>query len=257
MFPVSDDNPHFLTPYVTYGLIGINVLSWLLLQGLGFDPLLPRSVCTFGLVPAEFTGAVPAGSAFAVGPTTSCVVTGEAVWLRLVTYMFLHGSWFHILFNLWFLWIFGNNVEDSMGHFRFAAFYLLCGVLAALAQIAAIGESLSPIVGASGAIGGVMGAYVLLYPRVNVHLLILAGFIVIVFAVPAVWMLGYWFLIQLIGGLFADQTAGGVAFWAHAGGFIAGALLIPLFRKPELVNRHPYHGWRPPAGVPPSWRRID
>ena len=102
-----------------------------------------------------------------------------------------------------------------------------------------------------------MGAYVLLYPRVNVHLLILAGFIVIVFAVPAVWMLGYWFLIQLIGGLFADQTAGGVAFWAHAGGFIAGALLIPLFRKPELVNRHPYHGWRPPAGVPPSWRRID
>ena len=153
MFPVSDDNPNVLTPSVTYGLIGIKVLSWLLLQGLGFDPLLPRSVCTFGLVPAEFTGAVPAGSAFAVGPTTSCVVTGEAVWLRLVTYMFLHGSWFHILFNLWFLWIFGNNVEDSMGHFRFAAFYLLCGVLAALAQIAAIGESLSPIVGASGAIG--------------------------------------------------------------------------------------------------------
>jgi membrane associated rhomboid family serine protease len=185
-------------------------------------------------------------------------VTGDdAVWLRLVTYMFMHGSWFHIIFNLWFLWIFGDNVEDSMGHWRFAVFYLLCGAMAALLQVYSAPDSLSPIVGASGAIGGVMGAYVLLYPRVNVHLLILAGFIVITFAVPAVWMLGYWFLIQLLGGLLTDNSSGGVAFWAHAGGFIAGAVLIPFFRRPELVNRHPYHGWRPRAGVPTSWRRVD
>ena len=101
-----------------------------------------------------------------------------------------------------------------------------------------------------------MGAYILLYPRVNVHLLILAGFIVTTIAVPAVWMLGYWFLLQLISGLVADSQTGGVAFWAHAGGFIAGAGLIPLFRKAELVARHPYHGWNPRTRVPRSWRRI-
>lgn len=256
MFPIRDDNPHFLTPYVTYGLIIINVLVWLLVQGLGFEPSLPRSICKLGLIPGELTGSVPAGTAFPLGPTTACVIGTDGTWLRLLTYMFLHGSWLHILFNMWFLWIFGNNVEDSMGHWRFIVFYLLCGVLAALAQVVSAADSTAPMVGASGAIGGVMGAYILLYPRVNVHLLILAGFIVTTIAVPAVWMLGYWFLLQLISGLVADSATGGVAFWAHAGGFIAGAALVPLFRKPELVARHPYHGWNPRAKVPRSWRRI-
>ncbi len=256
MFPIRDDNPHFLTPFVTYGLIIVNVLVWLLVQGLGFEPSLPRSICSFGLIPAELTGAVPAGTAFPIGPTTACVTGADGAWVNVLTYMFFHGSWLHIIFNMWFLWIFGNNVEDSMGHWRFAVFYLLCGALAAAAQVVSASASTSPIVGASGAIGGVMGAYILLYPRVNVHLLILAGFIVTTIAVPAVWMLGYWFLLQLISGLVADSQTGGVAFWAHAGGFIAGAGLIPLFRKPELVARHPYHGWNPRTRVPRSWRRI-
>jgi len=256
LFPLRDDNPHFLTPYVTCGLIIANVLVWLLVQGLGFEPSLPRSVCLLGLIPGELTGAAPTGSSFPIGPQTVCVIGPDGAWQNLFTYMFLHGSWLHIVFNMWFLWIFGNNVEDSMGHWRFAVFYLLCGVLAAAAQVISATDSISPIVGASGAIGGVMGAYIVLYPRVNVHLLILAGFIVTTFAVPAIWMLGYWFLLQLISGVAADSATGGVAFWAHAGGFIAGVVLIPLFRKPELVARHPYHGWKPRAGVPRSWRRI-
>lgn len=257
MIPISDDNPHFVTPYVTYALIIVTVLAWFIGQGLGLDPSLSRSICRFGLFPAELTGVAASGVSFPLGRVPDCTIGDQYAWWRLFSYMFLHGSWFHIIFNLWFLWIFGNNVEDSMGHVRFAFFYLLCGVLAALTQIVSATDSMTPMVGASGAIGGVMGAYILLYPRVNVHLLILAGFIVIRFAVPAVWMLGYWLLIQVIGGVFTDNASGGVAFWAHAGGFLAGVALIPLFRKSELVARHPYHGWKPQAGVPASWRRVE
>ncbi|MGH7945855.1 MAG: rhomboid family intramembrane serine protease [Opitutaceae bacterium] len=170
--------------------------------------------------------------------------------------MFLHGGWLHLIGNMWFLWIFGNNVEDAMGHFRFVAFYLLCGAAAALAQTATDPDSVIPMVGASGAIGGVMGAYVLLYPRVHVHLLVVLGFYVTTFAVPAVFMLGYWFLLQLVSGWSTMGAKGGVAFWAHAGGFIAGAVLLFVFRNRALLERHPYWGWNRRDTATQSWRRV-
>ena len=173
------------------------------------------------------------------------MLTDEPAWRTMVTHMFLHGGWLHILGNLWFLWIFGNNVEDSMGHFRFLVFYVLCGFAAAGLQILSDPSSGIPMVGASGAIGGVMGAYVLLYPRVRVHMLVFLGFFVTTFAIPAMWMMAYWFVVQLIGGIGSiGAQGGGVAFWAHVGGFVAGAALVLLFRDRELVDRHPHHGWR-------------
>jgi membrane associated rhomboid family serine protease len=245
MFPIRDDNPHFLTPWATWGLIGLNVLAWVVFQGLGTDPRLANSLCTLGLVPGELLQTLPAGTAFPLGPNAACVLTDSPSWWTLLSHMFLHGGWLHILGNMWFLWIFGNNVEDSMGHVRFVVFYLLCGLAAAALQIWSNPASGVPMVGASGAIGGVMGAYVLLYPRVPVTLMVWLGFYVTTFTVPAFWMLGYWLLVQVIGGIGSiGATGGGVAFWAHVGGFVAGALLVPLFKVPALVDRHPWHGWR-------------
>jgi membrane associated rhomboid family serine protease len=140
---------------------------------------------------------------------------------------------------MWFLWLFGNNVEDSMGHVRYVVFYLLSGLAAAAAQTLVNPNSAIPMVGASGAISGVMGAYIVLYPRVRVHMLVVLGFFITRIAVPAFLMLGYWFLLQILGGLPAiGEEKGGVAFWAHAGGFIAGALLILLFKDDDLVAKH-------------------
>ncbi len=256
MFPLRDDNPHFLTPYTTWALIGLNVAVWVFVQGMGSNPALVRSICTLGLIPGELLGTVPPGTTVPMGPGLTCVLSGGSGWYTALTSMFMHGGWMHIIFNMWFLWIFGNNVEDSMGHLRFAVFYILCGLAAAALQILAQPGSTVPMVGASGAIGGVMGAYVLLYPRVNVHLLIFLGFFVTVVAVPAVFMLGYWFLLQLLGGLSSvGARGGGVAFWAHVGGFVAGIVLIPVFRKPELVAMHPNYGWSA-QNRRPGWRRL-
>ncbi len=243
MFPLYDENPHFLTPLVTWALIATNVAVWLLVQGLGTDPALTRSVCELGLVPGELLQRIAPGTQVPLGSGVACVTTARPAWYTLVTSMFLHGGWMHLIGNMWFLWIFGNNVEDSMGHVRFAVFYLLCGLAAAALQIAFRPDSGLPMVGASGAIGGVMGAYIVLYPRVRVHTAVVLGFYVTRFSVSAGFMLGYWFLLQLIGGA-ADvgRTGGGVAFWAHVGGFAAGVALIALFRNPELVRRHPVHG---------------
>ena len=255
MFPIRDDNPHFLTPYATWAIVGLNVLAWVLVQGLGAEPALSRSVCTLGLVPGELLGTLTPGSQVPIGPGIACVVTAPPNWLTPRTHMFLHGGWMHIIGNMWFLWIFGNNVEDSMGHLRFVVFYLLCGFAAAGLQMLSNPGSGVPMVGASGAIGGVMGAYVLLYPRVNVHMLFWFGFYVTTFAIPAIWMLGYWFLVQLIGGVGSlGARGGGVAFWAHVGGFVAGALLVLVFRDRELLARHPYHGWRQRSAG--SYRRL-
>jgi membrane associated rhomboid family serine protease len=144
-----------------------------------------------------------------------------------------------------------------MGRVRFAIFYLLCGLAAAATQIAANPASPIPMVGASGAIGGVMGAYIVLYPRVHVHMLLFLGFYVTTFAVPAVAMLGYWMLLQLLGGLASAREAGaGVAFWAHVGGFAAGALLVLVFRDPRLLARHPYHGWKQRGHPTAAWHRV-
>ena len=255
MIPIRDDNPHFLTPYATYAIVGLNVLAWVMVQGFGSEPGLSRSVCTLGLVPGELLHTVAPGTQVQVARHTFCVVSGTASWSSVLTHMFLHASWMHIIGNMWFLWIFGNNVEDSMGHARFVAFYLLCGLAAAGLQMLSNPESAIPMVGASGAIGGVMGAYVLLYPRVNVHMLFWFGFYVTTFAIPAFWMLGYWFLLQLVGGVFSlGAQGGGVASWAHVGGFVAGALLVLVFRDPELLARHANYGWRERSAG--SYRRV-
>jgi membrane associated rhomboid family serine protease len=245
MFPIRDDNPHFLTPVVTYAIIALNAASWLLLQGLGAPEPLMGSVCNLGLIPAEVLGRAAPGTSFELGPGMACVLGGPA-WYTMLSSMFLHGGWMHLIGNMWFLWVFGNNVEDSMGHLRFVCFYLLCGLAASALQLAFEPDSPVPMVGASGAIGGVMGAYVVLYPRVRVHMLFWFGFYVTTIAVPAAFMLGYWFLIQLIGGAarLGAAPGGGTAFWAHVGGFAAGAALIFVFRDRQLLARHPYHGLR-------------
>ena len=249
MFPLYDENPHFLTPLVTWSIIAANAAVWLLVQGLGTEPALPTSVCEYGLIPGELLRRIAPGTAVPLGPGFGCRIDADPDWATLVTSMFMHGGWMHLIGNMWFLWIFGNNVEDSMGHARFVLFYLLCGLAAAALQIAFQPGSGVPMVGASGAIGGVMGAYVVLYPRVRVHTAVVLGFYVTRFSVSAGFMLGYWFLIQLVGGAVdLGRSGGGVAFWAHVGGFVAGMALVALFRNPELVRRHPHYGFARRAG---------
>jgi membrane associated rhomboid family serine protease len=236
MFPLRDENPLLHTPYATIAIIVLNVLSWMLLQGFGADPTLAESICRFGLIPGDVLGTVPPGSSFPLSEELACVIDGSGGAFSAVTSMFMHGGWFHIIGNLWFLWIFGDNVEDSMGPVRFAVFYVVCGLAAAAAQTLTDTASIVPMVGASGAIGGVMGAYALLYPRAHIHTLIFLGFYATTVAVPALFMLGYWFLIQILSGLPSLGTkTGGVAFWAHVGGFLAGVALAYLFVDRDLL----------------------
>jgi len=239
MFPIRDDNPTLATPVITMVLIGLNVAAWILVQGMGAEPYLSRSVCELGLIPGEFLGRIPEGTTFPLSRELSCVITDRHVFTPL-TSMFLHGGWLHLIGNMWFLWLFGNNVEDSMGHARYLIFYLISGLAAAATQTFINPSSAIPMVGASGAISGVMGAYIVLYPRVRVHMLIFLGFFITRAVVPAYLMLGYWFLLQILGGLpsLGGEDTGGVAVWAHAGGFVAGAVLIQLFKDPALVARH-------------------
>jgi membrane associated rhomboid family serine protease len=238
LFPLRDENPTLGRAVATLAIVGLNVAAWVLVQGLGSDPALARSVCTLGAIPGELLGTVPAGTRVPLGPTAQCVL-GEAHWWTAFTSMFLHGGWFHLIGNMWFLWVFGDNVEDSMGSVRFVPFYLLCGLAAVAAQVASNPQSPVPMVGASGAIGGVMGAYAVLYPRVGVHMLIWFGFYVNRIVVPAMFMLGFWFVIQLVGGLpRVGGEGGGVAFWAHVGGFVAGCILVFPFRDMRRVEAH-------------------
>ncbi len=236
MFPYKDDNPTIKTPIATFVLIGINALVWVLLQGMGTEPQLSQSVCDLGLVPGEVLGRLPPGTPVP-GGIEGCVTGTGNTWYTVLTSMFMHGGWLHVIGNMWFLWVFGNNVEDSMGRIRFVFFYVATGLVAAAAQTLMNPSSAIPMVGASGAISGVMGAYIILYPRVRVHMLIFLGIFITRITVPAVWMLGYWFLLQLLGGLptLSRETGGGVAFFAHAGGFVAGMLLVGLFKNPKLM----------------------
>ncbi len=235
MFPYRDDNPSILTPVVTVALIAANLAVWVVVQGLGAPERLAASVCELGLVPGDLLGRLPVGFAFPVADGISCVVEPGRPWRTVVTSMFLHGGWLHLLGNCWFLWIFGNNVEDAMGHRRFLGFYLLAGIAAALAQVAVGPGSAVPMVGASGAISGVMGAYIVLYPQVRVHTVVPLLIIFFRLTVPAWLMLGLWFVMQVVNAQF-DQV-GGVAVWAHIGGFVTGAVLVTLFRDPKLWAR--------------------
>jgi membrane associated rhomboid family serine protease len=242
MFPYKDENPTLTTPVVTVALIAVNVAAWVLVQGMGQESILEASVCNLGFIPGRLFGGLLVGDRVLLGRDVACTVGGFPPWLTVVTSMFLHGGWLHLIGNMWFLWVFGNNVEDSTGKARFLIFYLLCGVLAAVTQGIANPRSAIPMVGASGAISGVMGAYIVLYPRVRVHMLIFLGLFITTITVPAYMMLGYWFFLQLLGGLptLARET-GGVAFLAHAGGFVSGMILVLLFRNPHLIAERIAH----------------
>ncbi|MBB4634897.1 rhomboid family intramembrane serine protease [Longimicrobium terrae] len=221
MFPINDENPTELRPWMTVLILLANVAAWLVLQGGGEMARLEASVAVFGAQPCEITA--------------TCRVVGLG-WEAIFTSIFMHGSWMHLIGNMLFLWVFGNNIEDSMGHFRFLVFYLVCGVAAALAQIFFAPASQIPMVGASGAISGIMGAYILLYPRARVRTYLPPIF---VFHLRAFWFLLYWFVMQLLSGFLSlgmTEDEGGVAVWAHVGGFVAGLLLIRVFDRPRLVQ---------------------
>lgn len=235
MIPIRDDNPSRHTPVATYAIIVLNVLAWVFIQRLGTEPGLMLSVCKWGLTPGELLGKYPIGHHFTIG--TDSFTTAAPNWFTVLTSMFMHGGWLHLIGNMWFLAIFGDNVEDVMGPVRFMIFYLLCGIAAATAQIASAPAMLVPMVGASGAIGGVMGAYIVMFPRAPVHMLVFFGFFFFRIVIPAFLMLGYWFLLQLLEGMVSfGQAGGGVAFWAHIGGFAAGMVLVFIFCRKDRVK---------------------
>jgi membrane associated rhomboid family serine protease len=239
---------------MTYALLAAMGATWIFVQGAGMGEALVRSVCELGLVPGELTGRAAVGLTVPMGDRYACVVDREQLnFLTPLTSMFLHGSWMHLLGNALFLWVFGNNVEDSMGRLRFLLFYLLCGLAAAAAQIAMSPGSPVPMVGASGAISGVMGAYLVLYPRVRVRMLFIFIIFFRIFELPAWLVLLWWFGLQLLSGLpqlSSIEHEAGVAFWAHIGGFVAGVVLVKLFENRSLVAertrvRHRLHPYAP------------
>ena len=247
MFPYHDENKTQRTPYATMALIALNALTWLGVQGAGTTLALARSVCDLGLIPGELTGSLPPGVGLPLGDGLVCATDAGRQPFNLISSMFLHGSWMHLLGNMWFLWLFGNNIEDSMTRPRFITFYLLCGLGAALAQVLAEPSSAIPMVGASGAISGIMGAYLVLFPRVRVFTIVPLGFYATNIALPAWVMLFYWAFLQFAGGItssISPQT-GGVAFWAHLGGFIAGVALVKVFERRDRVMAHASHHWEP------------
>ncbi len=262
MIPLSDDNPTLRRPVMTWTLLGVITGVWLIVQGGGLDMLrLAASVCDYGLVPGELTRQARLGFELPMGRGIACVVDNEPInRLTPLTSMFLHGSWGHLLGNGLFLWVFGNNIEDSMGPGRFLVFYLVCGLVAAAAHVFIDPASPVPTVGASGAISGVLGAYLVLYPKARVNMLFFFLIIIRVIPLPAWLVLVWWFTIQVLQGLpqlspLRPDVSGGVAVWAHVGGFVAGVILVKLFENRALVAErkavhdalhpeHPYHRTR-------------
>jgi membrane associated rhomboid family serine protease len=224
--PLYDHKPlvHVRRQFVTWGLIIANVAIFVLVQQGGLsDPAMQASSLSYGLIPAVLFDARDLAPHLAVFPEPAA----------LLTYAFLHGSWMHLGGNMLYLWIFGNNVEDALGRVRFILFYLACGVAAALLQAFVDPQSTIPMIGASGAISGVLGAYLLLFPRANVLVLIPLGWFTQLRPLPAVFVLGFYFVLQLISAAL-DDGQGGVAFYAHIGGFIAGMVLLPLMKRGEV-----------------------
>lgn len=219
MIPLRDDNPTRTTPLVNYALIAACVLVFVWQVSLGAH--MQAAIYAYGLIPDVLLGDARLPPEVAAVPA----------WLTIFTSMFLHGSWMHLIGNMLYLWIFADNVEDRFGHGRFVAFYLLCGIGAALAQALPDPDSQIPMVGASGAISGVLGAYMLMFPRAHVLVLIPLGVLTRVVHLPALLVLGLWFAMQLLSEMFAPAGAG-VAFRAHIGGFVAGMVLLPVFRRP-------------------------
>jgi rhomboid family protein len=233
MIPLRDDQPRYSTPYMTYFLIALNTVVFFF--ELSVRAQSPRAlnglIYEFGIVPSRFGAGFP-GSHMHLG-----------AFLTILTSMFLHGGWLHIIGNMWVLWIFGDNIEDQLGHFAYLIFYLLCGLAAGITHILLNAGSTIPTVGASGAIAGIMGAYFLLYPRAKVLTLVPLIIFFTFWWLPAWIVLGYWFLLQFFSGAatqvaVTSHGAGGIAFWAHVGGFVAGIVLIKVF--PQRPGRSRY-----------------
>ncbi len=228
MIPLRDDNPSRITPFVSYTLIGLCILVFLWQATLG--PVRGQQVIyALGVIPATLIRDL------SLPPHIELVDP----WITIFTSMFMHGGWMHLIGNMLYLWIFGDNVEDSMGHGRFLVFYLLCGVAAVFAQALPDPNSQIPMVGASGAISGVLGAYLLLYPHARVLVAIPVFFVLHTARLPAGWVLAFWFGLQLLSNMLSSGAGGGVAFRAHIGGFLAGMILIPLFKHRNVRLWHP------------------
>jgi len=219
MFPLHDDNPTSHFPFVTILLIVSCVLIFMWQVSLGKHA--QTAIYVFGATPAFLFGlkSMPAEATF------------FPVWLTAFTSMFMHGGWMHLLGNMLYLWIFGNNIEDAMGKRRFIVFYLICGLAALMANALPNPHSTIPMVGASGAISGVLGAYLILFPRARVLVAIPLGIFIHTTRLPAIWVLGFWFVLQIINSLLTAGQQGGVAWGAHIGGFVAGMVLIPFFKR--------------------------
>jgi len=223
--PLYDDNPTARTPVITFYLIGLCAGAFLWELGHNGRAIL----YSYGMIPAELFGLWHPPRAYQVVPP----------WTTVLTSMFLHGGWFHLIGNMLFLWIFGNNIEDVLGRGRYLCFYLCCGVVAALAQAFSIPSSHVPMVGASGAIAGVLGAYLLLYPNANVRCFVWIVIFFRIVNVPAWILLGLWFVMQLVSGLASSPGTPGIAFWAHVGGFVSGLVLITLWRPSGVALLQP------------------
>ncbi len=239
MFPIGDDNSDLvITPYVNYAFIAINVLVFVFLQGLGGNETFTYA---FSLVPKEITTGIDlvGPQSITVGEQTAQIMhqnTPLPVYFNFISSMFMHGGFGHLFGNMLFLWIFGDNIENLIGHFRYIAFYLICGIAAALAQVVLGPDSIIPMLGASGAISGVLGGYMLLFPKRKVRALILRMYT----TVPAYVALGLWIGYQIVLGYLTPSGTGGVAYYAHIGGFIAGVALIKLFaigKSPKVMEK--------------------
>jgi membrane associated rhomboid family serine protease len=245
MIPLRDDNPTRTFPAVTIALIILNVLAFFYQYSIG----LGTSAFQFGLIPAELTQHVNLayGGRGTELPPGVGVYNLDPAWLTVFTSMFMHGSFMHILGNMWYLWIFGNNIEDAMGKGRFIAFYLLSGIAAAALQVVLGPGSEVPMVGASGAIAGVLGAYLLMYPGSRVLSIIPLGIVWLTREIPAWVVLGFWFVLQLISGLGAlgMEKTGGVAYAAHVGGFVFGLVFGRLMGRVDTGFHRPSQRYRP------------
>jgi len=234
MFPIHDENPVRIIPYVTYTFMVACILAfvWQITQTPGLQNVI---VYALGVIPAVLFGGLELDPELVWVPPT----------LTVFTSMFLHGGWMHLIGNMLYLWVFGNNIEAAMGHIKYFLFYVLCGAAAVLAQALPDTGSQIPMIGASGAISGVLGAYMLLYPMARVTVFIPIVIMLYRMKIPALFVLGVWFLMQLFSSFTSSSEGGGVAFGAHIGGSIAGMIFIPLFKYPNIPLQIPFVHFNP------------
>ena len=224
MIPLKDDNPTQSKPIVTYYLIGICIVIFII-QLLSTSYRTGTFFYSYGLIPSVLLGKLQLSENMYIIPS----------YLTVITSMFVHGGFMHLIGNMLYMWIFADNIEDDLGKIKFIIFYLLCGIGAAMAQVFSDINSQIPMVWASGAIGGILGAYLINYPKSKVLVLIPFGFFSQLIKIKAIYVLGFWFLLQFINSAFSSSSGGGVAYAAHIGGFITGMILILFFNKKKKI----------------------